>query len=70
MLYDNPRNDDNKRKIESGLYLVPQEITKSQNTSSMYAYVEVFDDCDNLDSYSLAEGWISLSSSNFKVDNY
>lgn len=70
MLYDNPKNDDNKRKMSEGLYLLPSDIEKSQNTSSMYAYVEVFRDNDDFDGSPLAEGWVSLGSDNFVVDNY
>lgn len=71
MLYEEAMNDDRKRKMSRGLYLVPEDITKSQNTSSMYAYVQVFEDPYNLDDDDpIDEGWISLSSDNFVVDNY
>ena len=68
MLYDTPRNDENKRKISSGFYFVPKEIRMSENTSSMYARIKVYDDKD-CRRY-LTDGWISLSSENFVVDNY
>lgn len=67
-LYNTPKNDDNKRRMPSNLYLAPQEIHQSENTSSMYAYVKVYDD-EDCRRY-LAEGWISLNSDNFVVDNY
>lgn len=68
MLYDNPRNDDHKRRMNIGLYLAPEETQMSENTSSMYAYVKVYDD-EDCRRY-LADGWISLGSDNFVVDNY
>lgn len=63
-------NDDRKRKMSKGLYLIPEDVVKSRNTSSMYAYVQVFEDAYNLDGEPFDEGWISLSSENFVVDNY
>lgn len=72
MLYDEAKNDEhNSQKISRDRYLIPQEIVQSENTSSMYAYVQVFDDfCDFEEYLPDNEGWISLSSNNFVVDNY
>lgn len=71
ILFDGPRNDDNKRKMERGLYLIPDHICESENTSSVYAFVRVFArfgdwEYDN----PVGEGYISLGSDNFVVDNY
>lgn len=67
MLYENPRNDNNKEEMGSGLYLVVNGTKNSENTSSIYALVSVYDDIDD---YPIDDGWISLSSNNFVVDNY
>lgn len=65
VLYDNPRNDDEKKRIiPEGLYLFPKEVRKSENTSSLYAKVKVFNDENNT---FIPDGWISLASSNFII---
>lgn len=68
ILYDNPRNGDHKGRINADLYLVPKDVQRSKNTSSMYAYVWAYRD-ENFCHY-LTDGWISLSSDSFVVDLY
>lgn len=71
MLFNGPRNDDNKRTVGQGFYLIPDHICKSENTSSVYAYVQVFKKLDDYEYNDLiAEGYISLGSNNFVIDNY
>lgn len=67
-LFDAPKNDGNQRRVPSGYYLAPLRVSQSENTSSLYAYVGVYEDEDC--GHHLANGWISLSSDNFVVDNY
>lgn len=71
MLFNGPRNDDNKRTVRQGFYLIPNSICESENTSSIYAYVQVFKELDDWEyNNPIAEGYISLGSNNFIINNY
>lgn len=64
-LFDYPKNDKPKITISPNYCCEIREIEKSENTSSMYAYVKVYDNFNYV-----ASGWISLNSNNFVISSY
>lgn len=69
ILYDNPKNDNNGFNINPGYYIKVQKVQRSENTSSMYAYIKAFRTLD-FSQYCVVDGWISLNSNNFVVYNF
>ena len=64
-LYYNYKNDSDFRTMGSEYYLKVEDIQKSENTNSIYAYVTVYS--SRYSSNEITAGWISLNSENFIV---